>query len=396
MTVEVILTLALAQPLAFDEALARADETPRLVGLQLAVERQAALAAQVPFVIANPAVFVQPGVRRLATGTTGPEAYVGVTQEVSVSGAGTSRAASAKAETEAASLDRTVQRRRLRLEVAQGWLALWAVQALLEAAQEESRLAKEWAAKVERGANAGGFTRVDLAVAKAWQAEAVLTALSLEGEVFSRGVALNRLLALSKLEPARTTKDLPPLQPTVERPLVSSDVSKTPPVRAAIADAEAHRRRSFELLAGKGTSLQVGAMGWREGTGDLAAVATLQVTLPLFERAQRERAVAEAALTRAEALTDTIAAEELADRVDAHHELEHTAEVLAVIEQQLLPATLEAATGLQRRFDAGEANALELVLSRRTLVATRARRVSAQADVVLAQFRWSELSREAP
>ncbi|MCA2981533.1 MAG: TolC family protein [Myxococcaceae bacterium] len=397
MTLVWVVGLVSAQALSFDEALALAETSPALEGQRRALERQARLAADVPVVVANPAVFIQPGVRRASSGAFGPEAYLGVSQDVSLSGAGVSRAQSARAEVEAAALGRGVTRRQLRLDVAGAWLSVWSAQASLAAAREEARLAKDWAAKVERGATSGGFTRVDVAVARAWLAEAALTALSLEGELFTRGVALNRALGRPRTTPARAASALPDLGP-VERepPPLPEDVSTTLPVRLAVAEAEAQRRRANELLAGRGASLQVGAMGWREGVGDIAAVATLQLTLPLFERAQRERAVAEAAVARAEAATDGARADELAERTQAHHELEHTTEVLTVLEAQLLPATLEAAAGIERRFDAGEATAQELVLARRTLVAARGRRVSALAESVLARFRWRELTREAP
>ncbi|MCU0697531.1 MAG: TolC family protein [Myxococcaceae bacterium] len=397
MNLGVLVGVVAAQALSFDEALALAEKSPTLEGQQRAVERQAALAEAVPLLVANPAVFVQPGVRRLGTGAVGPEAYVGVTQDVSLSGAGSSRRASARREVESAIAERRLARRQLRLEVAARWLSLWSAQALLESAREEARLAQDWAAKVERAAATGGFTRVDVAVARAWQAEAVLTALSLEGTVFQRGIALNRVLSLARTTPARASPALPALGGEGDkRPRLSDDVTRSPLVEAADAASDAQRLRTEELLAGRGTTLQVGAMGWREGTGDLAAVATLQLTLPLFERAQRERAVAEASLARAEAAADLARSAELADRVDAHHELEHTAEVLAVVEGQLLPATLDATSGLERRFDAGEADAQDLVVARRVLVATRARVVSARAEVVLARFRWSELTGGAP
>jgi putative photosynthetic complex assembly protein len=59
-----------------------------------------------------------------------------------------------------------------------------------------------------------------------------------------------------------------------------------------------------------------------------ALVNSLSMALP-FEPAEKQALLeAMGLMSRAEALTDTTAAEELADRVDAHHELEHTAEVL--------------------------------------------------------------------
>ena len=117
-------------------------------------------------------------------------------------------------------------------------------------------------------------------------------------------------------------------------------------------------------------------------------------TSDIFERAQRERSVAAAAQSRAEGRTLTALADERAERVDALHELEHSLETLRVVEDELLPASREALDGMQRRFDAGEATAQELVLTRRALMSTKARHARAQADVVFARFHLSMLTSE--
>jgi outer membrane protein, heavy metal efflux system len=384
-----------AQALSFEQTLSLADAAPSLSAASTAIERRRALAEVIPWLTSNPSVLVQPGARRMNQGAVGPELYLGITQELSLAGAGVARRASAMAEVGAETEERAVLRRGLTIAAAQAWLSLWAAQVALEAARAELTLTKEWQARVAKGAQAGGFTRVDVAVANAYQAEAHLSALSLEGETFVRGVMLNRVLARDADGPAVVTTTLPKVaidSASVGRLIATADTS--PPVLAAMATVEVERARGREAEASRGTSLQVGALAWREGGGDLAAVASLQLTLPVFERAQRERSVAAAALSRAEGRTVTALAEERAERVDALHELEHSTETLRVLDDELLPASRDALEGMQRRFDAGEATAQELVLTRRALMSTKARHARAQADVIFARFHLSTLMSE--
>lgn len=382
-----------AQALSFEQTLSLAEAAPSLSAASTAIERRRALAEVIPWLTSNPSVLVQPGGRRQNLGAIGPELYVGITQELSLAGAGVARRAAALAEVGADQEERAVLRRGLLIASAQAWLSLWAAQVALEAARDELTLTKDWQARVAKGALAGGFTRVDVAVANAYHAEAHLSALSLEGEAFVRGVMLNRVVGRDADGPAVATTALPVVtidSASVGRVVAAADAS--PPLRAARANVEVERLKEREAEASRGTSLQVGALAWREGGGDLAAVASLQLTLPAFERAQRERSVAMAALSRAEGRALTALADERAERVDALHELEHSLETLRVVEDELLPASREALEGMQRRFDTGEATAQELVLTRRAMMSTKARHARAQADVIFARFHLATLT----
>lgn len=390
-----VTTFTLAQPLAFDEAIALADRSPALSAQASGVELRRELAESVPWLTSNPTLQVQPGARVSPSGASGPEIYVGVAQELSLSGAGSSRKTVALREVGADEAALALRRRTTRLTVAHAWLAAWATTSALAAAREELELTRQLNASVARGASVGGFTRVDVAVTKAYAAEAHLAELALEGEVFSRSVALGRALAAEMRGLPEVAAALPviALEASQSAGLVEAATSSKS-VQAARAEEDAARAHGAELEASRGTALQVGAFGWREGGGDVAALATLQLTLPAFERAQRERSVAAAGVAQAEGRVRTALVEERLDRLDALHELEHTAETRRVLEEELLPAASEAAEGMTRRFTAGEITAQELVVARRTLVSTRARVIRARADEVFARFRVAVLSQE--
>lgn len=386
-----------AAPIGFDAALSMARSSPALRASEAAVARRSELAQAVPWLTFNPALIAQPGVRRTAQGSVGPEGYVGVMQELSLAGAGPSRQQAARAEVDAERLEHLALHRAISLNAAQAWFSLWAAQTALDAAREELTLTTDWDTKVARAASSGGFTRVDVAVANAYRAEAELAVLSLQGEVFVRGVALNRALGVDASQPAVAASTLPTFDEPAEAhqdEQVLAQAQAAPGARAALAHLEAERARGVELEAGKGSSLQLGALGWREGTGDLAAVATLQLSVPLFERAQRERASNAASTSKAEGRASAALVEERAERLDALHEVEHSAEVHKAIEERLVPATQTALEGIDRRFNAGEATALELVVARRALVSAKARLVRARADVAWARFRLTTLVQE--
>lgn len=384
-------------PIGFAEALTMARRAPALVASEAALARRAELAAQVPWLTTNPALIAQPGVRRTVQGSVGPEGYLGFMQELSLAGAGPSRQAAARAELVAEQMDHLALHRAVTLNAAQAWFSLWVAQTALAAASEELALTQDWDAKVLRGAASGGFTRVDVAVANAYRAEAELALLSLQGEVFVRGVALNRALGLDASRPATAAAALPDFGEPPEAhedERVLAQASSAPGPRAGVAQVAVERARGVELETMKGTSLQVGALGWREGTGDLAAVATLQLSVPLFERAQRERSANAASASKAEGRATAALVEERAERLDALHEVEHSAQVHQAIDQRLVPATRTAMEGIERRFNAGEATAQELVLARRALVSAQARLVRARADVAWARFRLATLVQE--
>jgi outer membrane protein TolC len=156
-----------AQALSFEQTLSLAEAAPSLSAVSTAIERRRALAEVIPWLTSNPSVLVQPGARRMNQGAVGPEFYLGLSQDLSLAGAGVARRASALAEVGAETEERAVLRRGLTLAAAQAWLSLWAAQGALEAARAELTLTKDWQARVAKGAQAGGFTRVDVAVANA-------------------------------------------------------------------------------------------------------------------------------------------------------------------------------------------------------------------------------------
>jgi outer membrane protein TolC len=382
-----------ASPLTFEEALRLASEAPAVVAARAAVAERRRLGDSVSSLTANPLIGVQPGARRHAGGVD-PEVFVSLAQPFNLAGYGGARKDALAREVEHdQSLGRGLALE-TRLRVARSWLSLWAAQTTWAEARKEVDLATDWAARVERAALAGGLTKADAAAAKGWQAEAALAALAAEGEVFSTGVMVNGLLGVDATVPAQAAGTLPELPlPDAASIARGMDRAEHAPSVAAFANLrDAEEAHGAESRAANGTWLQLGVYGGREGTGDLVGLGTLQLTLPAFDRGERDQARFKAQAVRAEGDRRDALAKARAERVDATHELEHTRETLELVDRALLPAAEDAASYAQRRMEGGEGTAFEWVMARRTVLMAKTRRLKAQADHAMSRFKAAELA----
>ena len=381
-----------AAPLTFEDALSQAAQAPQVAAAERASRVRSEAAPKVSSLQMNPSIGLQPGVRTNTQGT-GPELIGSLSQSFNVAGAGAARKEAMALEVKHEQGGAKLEAHLSRLSVAEAWLAVWSAQGVLAEARRELELARVLGEKVERAAKSGALTRVDAAGVRAWVAEAQLAVLSAEGQVFDTGVELNRALGLDAAAPAEVSTTLPGF-PEVSVAALDESVSRAdraPAVRTARLLADAEEARAKELLASKGTWLQLGATGGREGLGDVVALATLSLTLPVFDNGQREAAPLRAAAAHAEGQRALALAEARAQRVLVKHELEHTRETLEVVELSLVPANDEAAGGTQRRLEAGEATSQEWVFARRAALNARSRLVQARAAYTLARFRAQEL-----
>ncbi|MDP1824373.1 MAG: TolC family protein [Archangium sp.] len=381
-----------AAPLSFDDALSLAARAPQVAAAERAAAARRANASTVSSLQSNPTLGLQPGVRTNATGT-GPEFIGTLTQSLNVSGYSGARREAVALEVAQAQGGARLEAHLARLSVADGWLRVWTAQGVLAEARRELDLASDLGGRVGRAAQSGAITRADAAAVRAWVAEARLAVLSAEGELFDTGVQLNRALGLDAAAPAQVAAELPELGlPQVEQLAQSlGRAEHAPAVKAALQLRDAEEARARELVASKGTWLQVGATGGREGLGDVVVLGTLAVTIPVFDSGERDAAPLHAAATQAEGARLRALAEARAERVLVTHELEHTRETLEVVERELVPASDEAAQGTQRRMEAGEATSQEWVLARRAALAAHSRWVRARAEHALARFRAREL-----
>ncbi len=391
--------LVLAEALSFSDALALARAAPAQQTVEQVANVRGALAEDVPRLTENPLVQVQPGARaRAGGGGLGPEVYVSVTQPFLLSQLGKKRRTSVEREhvSDLGLAART--QRQVRRTVAEAWLARWSAQRAMATAAEERALARQLAERIGEVVAAGEATQVELSAARTWEAEAALLELTAEGQAFESGMQLTRVLGSDRDAPQAVLDALPELPLPAQEELAARlrQVEATPEVASARADAAASSARLEEVEAVRGTRMALGVLGWREGGGDRAAVATVELSAPLFERGQRERASARAEVARARGIEREAQVAARAQRVVLLHELEHTGKVLETSEHELLAAAEQLADAQRKRVEAHEATVQDWVLARRTVVRARLEVLRARAAHTLARFLVSEAWTGAP
>ncbi|MCY1021397.1 TolC family protein [Pyxidicoccus sp. MSG2] len=375
-------------PLSFAEALALAERAPLPDAAARALESKRAADARMS-TLANPQLVVEPGWRRSEAAGGGLDLRVGVAQPFNLSGHGAARAEAARLETEALCAEARALLLARRLSVAEAWLLLWAAEQAHARAAEEVRLAGELRRAVESAAALGAATALDVAEATTYAAEARLAELDAQGQVAERRAAFSRQVGGRGTWPVSAAGPLPEvvLPPESRWPELQASAARLPAVVARRFQARAERARADEVRAARGVQLQLGVAALREYDGAVGGVATVGVTPPVFDRAERERGTLLAGATRLEGEAAADAATAGADLALALHEVEHSHEVAEVLRGTLLPGAEKAASLAELLFRAGDATVLEVVRLRRALVTARIRLGHAQAGEALARVR---------
>lgn len=334
------------------------------------------------FFTSNPQLTAQPGFRTEA-GQGGVEGQLTLQQSLNLNGLGAARVAVVERDADVARLEHRVLRQERRIAVSNAWLTLWAAQEGSRIAHEEETVAQELVDRLVRATATGASTKVELATAKSFAAEAAALHLDWEGRRVEAGAELADLLGLSEI--AEATGPLPPAASLTGGELSTLKVEK------AKRDLEAEQARAAEVTAQWGPQLQVSLQGGHEATAQWFGNVGLGLTLPVFEHGRREETAHRATIAR---LEGELTAQERRARVRrqlAEHEVEHSAEVLQLLETRQLPASEEAATLEARRFAAGEATLLELSLLRRQALTARIATALARARALAARRVLHEL-----
>lgn len=381
-----VLSLAVAAaPLSFEEALERADATPELAAAREAVGARREGLARLGPLTSNPTVSLQPGLRTEGQGPL-PEAQVTVSQGFNLGGLAAARRSAAAAELEAAGHALTLSRTERRLAVARAWLDTWAAQQLHVATHDEVDAAKALVGKLERLVASGGVTTAELASARAFAAEAAAFHLDWEGRAVEAGARLALLLSLPDV--ATVTAAAPALSPLAVDVALAEALPET---KLRARDAEAAQQRVAEAQAHTAAQLQLSLQGGHEAPTQWFGNVGVGVTLPVFERGQREVARARAEAAQLEGLRRHATAAARVGLQLLAHELDHAAEVYAVVHGAQQPAAAEAARLETRRFEQGEATLLELLLVRRQALQATVAAIEAEVDLIDVRVRAREV-----
>jgi outer membrane protein TolC len=372
--------------IAFDQALARASNLGPRRALDAASARLARAEVGVGPFVRNPIVEIAPTLRFSPSEDLGPEGQLSIRFPLDVAGLGGARermlrSAASELEARAAELALDAE-----LEAARAWLGLWAVEAQQRAAEEDAGLARGLVTKLERARAVGEATAVDVLEAQAMVDEAELAIVALEGERHDRALGLARALAMP---PSPLPSAAGPL-PSVEVPGLAEHgawPAEAPAVRRATRAAELANARVDEARAQSATDIAVGWSVVRDAPNGWTTGAIVSVSLPWFDRAQAATAEldTEARLELAQAeLERERAAVSLAAEL---HEVDHTRELVELLERSWLPRHEALVATRTRLVDAGEGGVHELALARRALVASKRRLIDARAAHALARVR---------
>lgn len=382
--------------LTFDQALGLVEQVPGVEGARAAVTAQRDMAGRISSQIANPELRVEPGYRvsDSPTSATRFEGTASLSQSWSLSGLGGRRREAARLEGDQLEAEARAIALARRLSAAQAWIDLWAAEAALHEAREELELAADLAVRSERAAEHALLTRAESADAVAYRAEARLLALSIEGETTDLGYRLAREMARppAALSAIGALPD-PALPDEREWPKLVERAAAAPEIVARRIAAHAEAARVAEVRAARGTQLTTGLALQRDNLGEYVVFGQVGITLPIFDRGEREAAPYAAAAARARGEAEDAARGAAAELARAFHEVEHTQEVLAEMEKGFVPASAEAARLREVAFRAGDATVLEVLVARRGAASARARLNRARAAHAWAKVKiWLELA----
>jgi outer membrane protein TolC len=367
---------------SFDEALGLAARAPAVAGAEAAATEQRRIGESVSSLVANPLLTLQPGAAKDPVGgNVKPLNEATLLQGWNLSGLPGDRKAAVRAEGELLSTEARAAALSHRLAAAQSWLELWAAQQSLADSVQEFEIARDFAGRMARAAAAAAFTRAEAADASSYAAEAHVQAIQAEGEVTERGYALAEAMGVRVRDPLAASGALPapPVPARTDWPALVAAGERLPAVAARRLAADADRARESEARASRGWTLGTGVKVSRDYIGAWGVQAVLDLSLPIFDRGEREAAVQAAAAARARGEFQEASAAAATALARALHEVEHTREILDATEKELLPAAAESARLREASMRAGETTVLEVLVARRVWAAARAKGTRARA-----------------
>ena len=298
----------------------------------------------------------------------------------------------ARARQALASAECAVILREAELQAALLYADLLAAQELRDLAAESAELSDRLAATVERRVDAGAAAPPELSRARADAAALRASAAGAEAEIETRRYALASLWgeADPQFGPVLAGEGFFSVEP-------GDSLSENP--RLDAADAALRVREAETALARSAALPDVTvSAGFRrfEETGDEALVAGISVPLPLFDRG---RDAARASALRADAaLLDRRIAEQrlLSEQRSATASRRAAQARLDILEQDALPAALEAYSAAERGYQVGRFDLTTTLNARAVLLETQVALIEARRALLSEDLRLRALIGASP
>lgn len=385
---------AAAQPQAttldFAAAMARSREAPLVREVEAALKAKRAVDRQLGALAHNPQISIDAGYRN-DTGGQGAVLQVAVQQGINLAGYIAARRRSVEHEEAALALELRAALWRQRLGTARLWTELWGTTQALERTREEVELAKQSLGRTERLFQIGAATQVDVSSARVYLAEVEARRIGVEGEATEQQLMLGRFLGLSdgvQIHGAPDSVRLPAQTEALQTEALRRCAQLPEPLLRRTAE-QVERARADETAAQRGTQLWIGAMGLHEPTAPWAAFGTLSLSLPIFDRGQRERADLLASAARLRITAESTESGAQIELRTLFHEVEHFGELSKLLDDSLLPAAEREVAQRERLLAAGDGTVLEVLLARRGLSTARTQAARCRASLLGSRYRLS-------
>lgn len=366
-----------APPIGFAEAVGLADRTPALVGAERAAALDRSALEHVTRGWSPLVLRVLPEVA-LGGGATQPGLRLELEQAIPL----TDRRGRARAVVRATAARRVAEARArsldTRIAIARAWIDSWSAAAVLAHARASLALARRFVEITTRAHAARVVTTVELADARALEAEAAIALLDAEGALVDTSFALAE--ALGEDRPRSADAHLPAVEvpAKLDEHALASQLASLPSVQARQLAADVARAQAAEAPAARSSQLLLGTEITVAPEGDRRAAGVLGIQWS-HDRGERERrqALAEAALIDGEVELAVRRARISFERM--LHEVEHSGELLAEIERSLLTAVEASARGHRRAFELGESTVLEVLAAERVALVAGRKAIEARA-----------------
>ncbi|MGD8606446.1 MAG: TolC family protein [Myxococcales bacterium] len=363
-------TRAHAEDVTFDEALELGARTPEIVGLRNALEARQSADEGMRGAAGPTTLTFMPGGLVYPQQDDVFEMQVNLTQGWSLGGLGDARREAALQEREALGASVRARALRARLEAARRWIDLATLARIRQTVEERIRTTQQLVSQRERALVAEVGTLQSLAEARAALAELQRQRLALEGDEFTASAQLALAMGRApETERLQAVGELPspPLPAEAEIRARIGDIDAAPDVIVEQLRETAARARAAETSALYGPVLDVGTQVERAAAGNRGAWVVYGITglsFPGFAQERRSVALAKEQVATASATTASTRLQARAELEEALHDLEHTAAVAALLEEQTLPALRAIVSGRARAVALGEEASFALNMAR--------------------------------
>jgi cobalt-zinc-cadmium efflux system outer membrane protein len=339
----------------------------------------------------NPEVEVEAGRRRSRDGAA-PEFGISLAQPIEVAGQRGARIEEAEAALKQAQAGLAAARLEVQTAVVAAFVERLSAGALVDVAQEAVELATRLLAAARARVEAGDATRLDvnaqlveLGRARLALAQTRQRLAAAEASVrVHLGEHAPSVLDANLIEFVHTMAAPPEVEVALQRAMEAPALARA---RSRIARSQAQQR----VAAREGFPTPVvGVAYWREGE-EQVLVGRISVELPLFDRNQRERALARADVVGAQSALDALerrTRQEVRVLLDRHGAAVATARTY---ETELNHAAQESALLVEEAVKAGKLGLTELLIIQRNALETRAGYLAALEEVAASRLAITRL-----